>query len=70
MAKKESDNKEKLKEELTAVTVLVVCDDGQFGLSYCSHCNFRLPDGARICPKCGRKLVGSCLHPGFGGSDF
>jgi len=70
MSEKEPGGKEELKEELTAVTVLVVSDDGQFGLSYCGKCNFELPQGARFCPKCGIKLAGSRLHPGFGGSDF
>lgn len=70
VAEKESSDKEDVKKELTAEIVLVVTDDGQFGSPYCGKCNFKLPQGANFCPKCGLKLTGSRLHPGFGGSDF
>ena len=28
---------------------------------FCIHCGGQLPDGARFCPSCGKKVAGHCL---------
>lgn len=47
-------------EDRIAKVIVVPCDQGHYGFSYCGHCNYALDDKKRYdsCPECTYRLVG------------